>query len=109
MIRNTVGRSSLFTMDPLKGCEKDDFFEANRKRWSYYDTNWSAMAITANVWKDKYPDSTCADLPRITAAMHTTGYVDVPAIARRPVICATGLVLPNIFFKAPTDERSARG
>ncbi|VDM79127.1 unnamed protein product [Strongylus vulgaris] len=32
----------------------------------------------------------CADTPRITALMFKSGYVDVPAMARRPVICSTG-------------------
>ncbi|RCN51206.1 hypothetical protein ANCCAN_02567 [Ancylostoma caninum] len=78
-------------MDPLKDCENEPFFEQLKKHWSYYDKNGTAMAIAATSWTSKYPDNTCADLPRITAAMYTTGYIDVPAVARRPVVCVTGL------------------
>ncbi|EYC31704.1 hypothetical protein Y032_0003g1192 [Ancylostoma ceylanicum] len=95
MMRTTVGRSPSFTMDPIKDCGKDTFFEANRKKWSYYDKNGSELAITANVWSPNHPDSTCADLPRITALMSATGYIDVPAISRRPFICVTGVPALN--------------
>ncbi|EYC14199.1 hypothetical protein Y032_0041g399 [Ancylostoma ceylanicum] len=48
------------------------------------------QTMNPDVWSSGYPDSTCADLPRITAAMYKTGYIDLPAIARRPLICVAG-------------------
>ncbi|EYC14221.1 hypothetical protein Y032_0041g410 [Ancylostoma ceylanicum] len=45
------------------------------------------QTMRTDVWSSGYPDSTCADLPRITAGMYRTGYIDLPAIARRPLIC----------------------
>ncbi|KAL6725348.1 hypothetical protein Aduo_007407 [Ancylostoma duodenale] len=92
MLRTTVGRSPSFKFDPLKDCGKDELAERNRRHWSYYDGNGTALIMKWNAWSDKYPDSTCADLPRITAAMYKTGYIDLPAIARRPIICVAGLV-----------------
>ncbi|EYC14219.1 hypothetical protein Y032_0041g408 [Ancylostoma ceylanicum] len=43
MVRTTVGRSSSFHLDPISSCGKDKLAETNRKHWSYFDGNGSAL------------------------------------------------------------------
>ncbi|EPB79851.1 von Willebrand factor type A domain protein [Ancylostoma ceylanicum] len=53
-------------------------------------------------WLDGYPAEMCADLPPTTGAL-LDGMVDVPAIARRPIICTYGNP-PNLPALHPSDQ-----
>ncbi|CAJ0588264.1 unnamed protein product [Cylicocyclus nassatus] len=87
--RVSKGRSAAFSMKAEK-CEKEKLFMSNRKHWSYYDKKGDRFEFKPEHWKNTYPDNMCADLPRITALMLKTGYIDIPAMGRRPVLCSTG-------------------
>ncbi|KAK6751760.1 hypothetical protein RB195_003281 [Necator americanus] len=88
--RASVGRASSYTMDANKDCKKEQFIEQSKKQWSYYDEQAHALEVKKDHWCDKFPDNMCADTPRITAVMYKQGYIDMPAMARRPVLCASG-------------------
>ncbi|KAK6751712.1 hypothetical protein RB195_003244 [Necator americanus] len=87
--RATVGRESSYTMDPNKDCKKEEFIQETRKKWSYFDEQAQPLQVKKEHWCDKFPDNMCADTPRITAVMHKEGYIDMPAMARRPILCAS--------------------
>ncbi|CAJ0597696.1 unnamed protein product, partial [Cylicocyclus nassatus] len=90
LARVSVGRAPSFTMMPDKACKKEKYFETNRKKWSYYDKNGTTFVVADNHWMIGYPDNMCSDTPRITVGMASSGYIDIPAIARKSIICSIG-------------------
>ncbi|EYC00364.1 hypothetical protein Y032_0116g580 [Ancylostoma ceylanicum] len=50
----------------------------------------------------------CADLPRTTIGMLVEGYYDIPAIARRPVLCTYAGTIPNKAVAGPLVVRSLK-
>ncbi|EYC39086.1 hypothetical protein Y032_0677g1443 [Ancylostoma ceylanicum] len=101
MCRTTTARITSYTRDPPKDCKADVDFERNRKRWTYYGPN-STSQSSGSHWLDGYPAEMCADLPPTTGAL-LDGMVDVPAIARRPIICTYGNP-PNLPALHPSDQ-----
>ncbi|KAK6744416.1 hypothetical protein RB195_011236 [Necator americanus] len=90
LCRTTIGRIPSFSVDPEPSCvHNKEEYKANRKRWTYYGPgNFTALSNEA-YWEEKYPSNLCADLPRTTAGL-LQSYVDIPAIARRPILCTYG-------------------
>ncbi|CAJ0588263.1 unnamed protein product [Cylicocyclus nassatus] len=90
LIRAPLGRNRAFTLKNSGKCVKERFFEKHRKKWNYVNNKGKSFEVPSAEWRSSYPDNMCADLPRITAAMHESGYMDIPAFARRPIICMSG-------------------
>ncbi|CAJ0595263.1 unnamed protein product [Cylicocyclus nassatus] len=74
-------------------CKGNKRFKGMRIKYMYYGPDNSSQTPHEH-WKDKYPSWKCADLPRTTVAMETH-YMDIPAMARRNLICSYGTP-PNL-------------
>ncbi|VDM73564.1 unnamed protein product, partial [Strongylus vulgaris] len=72
----------------LGTCSKDPGAEQARSLF-YIDfpNGESKRADNATFWRDRFPDRTCADSPRIALGFSQAGLVDIPAIARLFTLC----------------------
>ncbi|KAK6758354.1 hypothetical protein RB195_015895 [Necator americanus] len=89
LVRVTVGRDSGNHLEADK-CQRDPLFKAQRKTWYHADKRGTERVLDERDWEYRYPSNYCADLPRTTAAISLCYYVDIPTIARRPMICSYG-------------------
>ncbi|KAK6744999.1 hypothetical protein RB195_011608 [Necator americanus] len=102
MYRTTVGRMSSYDTHEVDCMMSNKDYKAHRKRWTYYGPgNFTALS-NEEFWENDNPAEKCSDLPRTTAGL-LQGYLDIPAIARRPVICTYGNP-PNVPPLNPNDQ-----
>uniref|UniRef100_A0A7I4Y0P7 US6 n=1 Tax=Haemonchus contortus TaxID=6289 RepID=A0A7I4Y0P7_HAECO len=76
--------------------------QAYAELFSHVDKGGKTLKFPYDLWADGYPKNMCADKPRTTVAVWKNGYVDVPAMARLPVICAYGQYRRKVTAKPST-------
>ncbi|EYC00315.1 hypothetical protein Y032_0116g555 [Ancylostoma ceylanicum] len=95
LVRTTAGRDPSVELEASKNCKPFKLYKQQRKTWNHYSSDGNQTAVNESYWEKDMPDNMCADLPRTTAGMLVKGYYDIPAIARRPVLCTYGTP-PNL-------------
>ncbi|KAL6744265.1 hypothetical protein Aduo_017216 [Ancylostoma duodenale] len=91
LVRTTAGRDPSVELKPSKECKPFRLYVQQRRTWNHYSPDKKKTAVSQSYWEKGMPDNMCADLPRTTAGMLVGGYYDIPAIARRPVLCTYGI------------------
>ncbi|EYC00337.1 hypothetical protein Y032_0116g569 [Ancylostoma ceylanicum] len=90
LLRTTAGRDPSVRLEAAKDCKPFRLYIQQRRTWNHYSSDRSKTAVSESYWEKQMPDNMCADLPRSTVGMLVEGYYDIPAIARRPVLCTYG-------------------
>ncbi|KAK6053335.1 hypothetical protein COOONC_09160 [Cooperia oncophora] len=76
---------------PSEECKPQADPKAYGRLFFHADEVNRSVEVPSEFWTKGYPKNMCADKPRTTVVMGIDGYLDVPAITRLPVICASGL------------------
>ncbi|CAJ0597058.1 unnamed protein product [Cylicocyclus nassatus] len=87
--RTTIGRASSFK-EHRKECVPEPNSNKLGKKFLYYGSDNTTSITEQKFWRRNKPDFMCADLPRTTGVMTTEGFEDMPAMARRPLLCTFG-------------------
>ncbi|CAJ0595197.1 unnamed protein product [Cylicocyclus nassatus] len=89
LYRTTVALRPNATYRKNATCKGSTYYKQLRIDFLYHGPDNTTSQTPHEHWKDKYPSAKCADLPRTTAAMEFT-YMDIPAMARRNLVCSYG-------------------
>ncbi|KAK5986329.1 hypothetical protein GCK32_010759 [Trichostrongylus colubriformis] len=81
-------------------CKPEKDLRPYAKSFYHAREDGKAVEVPYEFWTKGYPKNMCADKARTTVVLGKDGYLDVPAIARLPVICAFGTSL-----RTPTLDR----
>lgn len=89
-VRITAGRFGS-QRRPGSDCKPDRDTRLYAQLFKYVDERTGKhLDINATYWAPNFPNNRCADKLRLTVAATRKGYVDVPNIARLPVVCGYG-------------------
>ncbi|CAJ0597145.1 unnamed protein product [Cylicocyclus nassatus] len=90
LYRTTIARMhSVYDDHVYDICNPNKLYEVFWKKFRYYGPHNNTLDVPQELWKDEHPMLICVDLPRITVAI-SNAYVDIPAMARRALICTYG-------------------
>ncbi|KAK5966998.1 hypothetical protein GCK32_009454, partial [Trichostrongylus colubriformis] len=91
-VRVSARRDPRNTNKANTECKPEEDLRSYAKSFYHAREDGKAVEVPYEFWTKGYPKNMCADKPRTTVVLGKEGYLDVPAIARLPVICAFGEV-----------------
>ncbi|KAK5982509.1 hypothetical protein GCK32_012717, partial [Trichostrongylus colubriformis] len=89
-VRVSARRDPRNTNKANTECKPEEDLRSYAKSFYHAREDGKAVEVPYEFWTKGYPKNMCADKPRTTVVLGKEGYLDVPAIARLPVICAFG-------------------
>ncbi|KHJ88323.1 hypothetical protein OESDEN_11885, partial [Oesophagostomum dentatum] len=90
VVATTGRRYSMKDTYNLEECKGDQYFKSKRGEFRIDFPDGTSKVPQGDMWRDKFPDRTCADAPRVALGFSQEGLVDLPVNARLFTVCTFG-------------------